>query len=510
MKSGKRYWSDWTPVAGQQFEYGFDDIGNRTSTKAGGDSAGANLRSASYTNNTLNQITGRDVAGYVSIIGAATATATNVNVNNSLAYRRGEYFWKELSVGNTSAAKWQSVTNRAVQSGTTNLVTGDVFLAKTAEVFGYDVDGNETNDGRWMFTWDAENRLTKVESLSTGPTASKRMVEFGYDWQGRMVRRTEYNGSSGSYVITNDLKFLHDGWHYLAELNATNNALVRSYLWGSDLSGSMTGAGGVGGLLAMNSAANGIHFTCYDGNGNVTALVKGTDGSASANYEYDPFGQSIRCTGALAKENPYRFSTKRADDATDLVHYEYRTYSASSGKWLNRDPIEEDGGANLYQAFDNAPPSKIDPLGQNPAMCITGSIAIGIGGVGAALAALPVGAIVTGIVVVAGISYVTYELCKRCFKKRCKPCSPGVGTIMYRVDYPPGPGVPGSRPHWIDGVREPLHTHHTVVTQRSVNALVGPCQCDIRELWVSVGITPGLLEIPEVEPTGGGVTWLPF
>ena len=27
---GKRYWNDWTPVAGQQFEYGFDDIGNRT------------------------------------------------------------------------------------------------------------------------------------------------------------------------------------------------------------------------------------------------------------------------------------------------------------------------------------------------------------------------------------------------------------------------------------------------------------------------------------------------
>ena len=31
------YWSDWTPVAGQQFEYAFDDIGNRKSTKSGGD-----------------------------------------------------------------------------------------------------------------------------------------------------------------------------------------------------------------------------------------------------------------------------------------------------------------------------------------------------------------------------------------------------------------------------------------------------------------------------------------
>jgi hypothetical protein len=45
-KSGKRYWSDWTPVAGRQFEYGYDDIGNRTGTKAGRDENGWNLRVA--------------------------------------------------------------------------------------------------------------------------------------------------------------------------------------------------------------------------------------------------------------------------------------------------------------------------------------------------------------------------------------------------------------------------------------------------------------------------------
>src|ERR1044071_3064122 len=38
--SGKKYWSDGTLVPGQQFEYAFDDIGNRTWTKAGGDSVG--------------------------------------------------------------------------------------------------------------------------------------------------------------------------------------------------------------------------------------------------------------------------------------------------------------------------------------------------------------------------------------------------------------------------------------------------------------------------------------
>src|SRR5258708_10060018 len=55
--SGKRYWQDGTPVAGQQFEYVQDDIGNRTSTQVGGDPGGAGLRPADYTRNRLNQYT---------------------------------------------------------------------------------------------------------------------------------------------------------------------------------------------------------------------------------------------------------------------------------------------------------------------------------------------------------------------------------------------------------------------------------------------------------------------
>src|SRR5207249_2885923 len=57
LTSGKHYWSDATPVAGQQFEYLYDDIGNRLQTKGGGDANGANLQVASYTANNLNQYT---------------------------------------------------------------------------------------------------------------------------------------------------------------------------------------------------------------------------------------------------------------------------------------------------------------------------------------------------------------------------------------------------------------------------------------------------------------------
>ncbi len=335
VTSAVKYWPDWTPVAGQQFGYGFDNIGNRTSTSAGGDENGLNLRTANYSANTLNQYTSRDVPGYVDIMGNSFATSS-VTMNALAAYRKGEYFRKELGVGNNSAALWTNVIVAA--TGQTS-VTGNVFVAKTAETFRYDADGNMTNDGRWSFTWDAENRLTQVQSLSTGPTASKRKVVWEYDYRGRRGRQTTYNGSSGSYVATEDLKFVSDGWRNIAELNATNNALVQSYVWGLDLSGSLDGAGGIGGLLMLSSVANGAHFYAYDGNGNVAGLVNAGDGTVSANYEYDAFGRGLRATGPRAKENAFRFSTKRANDTIDLVLYEYRPYNSSLGRWLNRDPI---------------------------------------------------------------------------------------------------------------------------------------------------------------------------
>ena len=113
---GKRYWSDGTPVAGQQHEYGFDDIGNRISTRAGGDESGAGLRQATYTVNSLNQYSGRTVPGAVDVMGIAHAQA-EVKVNGADAYRRGEYYRHELSMVNTGGLVWAAVTNTAVYQG---------------------------------------------------------------------------------------------------------------------------------------------------------------------------------------------------------------------------------------------------------------------------------------------------------------------------------------------------------------------------------------------------------
>ena len=54
VTSGKRSWADRPPVAGRQFESGFDDIGNRQSSAHGGNAGGSNLRGETYIANDLS------------------------------------------------------------------------------------------------------------------------------------------------------------------------------------------------------------------------------------------------------------------------------------------------------------------------------------------------------------------------------------------------------------------------------------------------------------------------
>ncbi|HEY5911439.1 MAG TPA: RHS repeat-associated core domain-containing protein [Verrucomicrobiae bacterium] len=361
VTSGKRYWQDGTPVAGQQFEYGFDDIGNRKSTGVGGDASGGGLRGDSYTPNRLNQYSSRTVNGAVDQIGIANPTAS-VTVNGYTAYRKGEYFDYALPVSNGNGPQYPLVTVvSSYPPGQTN--TGHIFVPQTPESFGYDADGNLTNDGRWNHTWDAENRLVKMESLASGPAGSKRRLEFTYDHQSRRIKSKVTNLDTGA--VASDNKFLYDRWNLLAELNATNNAIIRSYVWGLDLSGSLQGAGGVSGLLKVtyNGPSTTTCFAACDGNGNILGLIKADDATVVARYEYGPFGEVLRQTGPMAKANPFRFSTKYQDEETDVLYYGHRYYNADTGRWLNRDPLGEQKEPNLFGFLGNGPPSSIDYLG---------------------------------------------------------------------------------------------------------------------------------------------------
>ena len=242
----------------------------------------------------------------------------------------------------------------------------------------HDLDGNLTDDGTNLYIWDAENRLVMVKRKSDNVV----IAEYRYDYMHRRVyKETTAIAPQGMTVSL----YHYEGWNLCAEYNGTaisgsTNAAVtsvrRTYTWGQDLSGSLQGAGGVGGLLTIEEkqgAHAGKYYPLYDGNGNVTELVKeggATGTTLVAHYEYDPFGNLTQNDdkdgSGYNAVNPFKFSTKYHDEETDLYYYGYRYYDSAVGRWLSRDPIEEQGGINLYGFVYNSPLNWFDILGWAP------------------------------------------------------------------------------------------------------------------------------------------------
>lgn len=124
---------------------------------------------------------------------------------------------------------------------------------------------------------------------------------------------------------------------------------------------------GIGGLLrSLNSTENRELRTenifHYDSNGNVILLTDGL-GRETGRYAYDAFGKTLTATGPAARMNRYRFSTKPVEEESGLVYYGYRYYDPVTGRWPSRDPIEEQGGVNLYRMVGGRPVDLIDILG---------------------------------------------------------------------------------------------------------------------------------------------------
>ena len=213
----------------------------------------------------------------------------------------------------------------------------------------HDVDGNMTSDGMFSFSYDAANRLTSIYSNGVVLIANQ------YDYRGRRIRKT---------TPTTETTFVYDGWDLLYEQEVVGEATNETfYCWGKDLSGRLQGAGGVGGLLYIRRNGT-IYIPHADAYGNILRYTD-TAGSIVAEYTYDAFGKTIAQSGPMADVFRHRFSTKYYDSETDLYYYGYRFYSSALMRWLNRDPIEEEGGLNLYGFCENCAISMFDGLGLN-------------------------------------------------------------------------------------------------------------------------------------------------
>ena len=265
--------------------------------------------------------------------------AFGYNARGEVVFSRGDAENAEEAyaydhIGNAVLAASGSVTNACAANALNqyaSILRASVSPCET--IPQYDADGNLTGCGPWAFSYDAANRLVTVSSNGVA------LVTNFYDALSRRVSKATPEATS---------TFFYDGWNLVEERVAYANGTTSMihYYWGKDLSGTFQGAGGVGGLLYLT--VNGTPYVpFYDNNGNVTHYCDAS-GSVAATYKYDAFGKTIAQSGPRADLFHHRFSTKCLDAETGLYYYGYRFYVPSLMRWLNRDPIEESGGLNLY------------------------------------------------------------------------------------------------------------------------------------------------------------------
>lgn len=351
------------PLPGRSFSYGHDDAGNRTGVAVDTDSViyrndvnGQGSPGANALNQTLSRGTLK------TRVSGTAHPSTTVSVGG-ISTNRSDRYW-DIALPNysqsTQLGVTASISGGSPQNGTVNVLTRPV-----TETFRYDESGNLIEDSLWIYEWDAENRLKRMfTNPSVNWSGSVRELIFTYDYLGRRVRKVSKENAATTY----DRKFIYDGWTLLAEMDSATNKVVQSYVWGLGVDGSLGSSGG-GGALVLETIHNDIALTPFhviaDGRGNVTALINYTTGAMAAAYEYGPFGEKVRSEifEPSLSHQPFGHATKFTDRESGLVYYGYRFYDPSLGRFLNRDPLEETGGVNLYAFVRNSPVNAWDYLG---------------------------------------------------------------------------------------------------------------------------------------------------
>jgi hypothetical protein len=265
--------------------------------------------------NSLNELTVVTNGGRLTVSGSTTSVATNVTVNALSANLYADVSFASTNQSWASGANtFTAIAKDVYGRSSTSLST--VTVIPTNSAYAYDLNGNLLTDGTRNFGYDDENQLTSIY------VASAWSNNFVYD--GKMRRRIErdYSWNGSAWTQTNEIHFVYDGNLVIQERDINNQPQV-TYTRGNDLSGSLQGAGGIGGLLARSDRAQSIpgeitsggvsefgthSYYHADGNGNVTMLIAASQ-MIVAKYLYDPFGNTLAKCGLLADVNNYRFSS---------------------------------------------------------------------------------------------------------------------------------------------------------------------------------------------------------
>jgi RHS repeat-associated protein len=197
----------------------------------------------------------------------------------------------------------------------------------------YDLNGSITSDGGTRtFEWDRANRLVAINY--TGFTTRS---EFTYDGMSRIVKIVEKTGST----INSTRKFVWHGQEKLEFRDATDAVTQRNYRQGQYV-----------GTTA--------YFYTRDHLGSIREMFTG-GGTVVARYDYDPYGRSTTVLGTTPTDFNFTGLYRHSKSNLDLAVY--RAYDPDLGRWMNRDPIEEEDGLNLYAYVHGNPINTVDPDG---------------------------------------------------------------------------------------------------------------------------------------------------
>jgi len=212
-----------------------------------------------------------------------------------------------------------TVTN---PSGTTNPTFNGLNQISTwgPNTYSYDSNGNTlSGDGTRTYKWDAENRLIEVDYVGT----SNKSV-FSYDGMGH--RTVDAETVSGTTTAT---YYLWCGSLICQTRNSSQSAIRRDLLEGE-----------------YNVSTGQMLVYMPDQLGSVRDVIDASMGNLVQSYDYSPYGTVTRSNGSTPTD--FQFAWLFHHAASGLNFATYRVQDGNTGRWLNRDPIREAGGLNLY------------------------------------------------------------------------------------------------------------------------------------------------------------------
>jgi YD repeat-containing protein len=307
-----------------RFSYDYDPAGNPLERTRNG-------ARREFVSNNLNQLTSATSADAVDVSGRFDGPIASVSVNSTPGAFLGDRWWAEqvsIAPGTNQLAAVITPPAAPAQTNTLSVVN--------APRRGVPVRPQRLHDllRRLDQHLGRGKPPDRNRPRQPRPRRPQSRQPVRHPLSRRTVKQVFVCTAPGQWTLVREHRFTWIDWlmvrEYVTDMPQGLPPLqtVRDYVWGVDLSGTLQGAGAVGGLLAVVSttAANpqpAVYYPGYDGNGNVCSATDAA-GALAAAFEYDPFGNLLSAEGPAAAQIPFRFSTKYTDAETRLVYYGFR------------------------------------------------------------------------------------------------------------------------------------------------------------------------------------------